>query len=69
MAHWTQHISAAIVTGDARSYLERQHGLKGEARTPSDVRAACTAVAAAAAAASEPAARRDRPPRHDRPTR
>ena len=31
MPHWTQRIIAAIVTGDARRYLERIHGLKGEA--------------------------------------
>ena len=31
MPHWTQRISAAIITGDARRCLERLHGLKGEA--------------------------------------
>ena len=31
MPHWTQRISAAIITGDARRCLERLNGLKGEA--------------------------------------
>ena len=31
MPHWTQRISAAIITGDARLCLERLNGLKGEA--------------------------------------
>ena len=48
MPHWTQRISAAIITGDARRCLERLNGLKGEA-----TRATARAATAAAAAGSE----------------